>query len=405
MAQQTGQTQQFYDTEARPFLQSVGSRALNLLNGVKRTTEQFAELYNLQGGSVQHIVDGKIAPTPEFLAAFDSHPAVRLRDLYDSSVRDQFPIKDDTLDGVLITTAEERDATDRSTFRGPEGRKVHFYSYRDTAMSETSLFRPEWISEHYVHDGENPETPDWAFNKGHFEHQMTYFVGPVNFHWIDSSGVKHVRAMNTGDTNYITPFVPHTFTTRREGEGLILAVTYGGAIATDAYQTEIQQMTLHDYLKSLEANIPQITGTLPIGDLGGVLVNYHGDTKKFEGSSVVHELMGDIPFQTHPRALEHLVSDGHPELSDIQRGVERWGYNIGDTPVVLGWAGHSKTLNPGDSFFMQPDIEHSFRGNGKLLVMEIKPEGSNPLEELALIDRYAGQRGLKRVHTENTQWF
>jgi len=399
------QPAQFYDAKERPFVTNVGARVLNLLNGVKRTVDQFTDLYALQGGSLQDIVEGKIAPTPEFLAAFDAHPAVRVGDLYHVSVRDQFPVKDDTVDGVLKVTAKERDKTDRPTFRGLEGQRDHFYSYRDTAMSETSLFRPEWISEHYVHDGKNPETPDWAFNKGHFEHQVTYFIGPVNFHWIDSNGKKYVKAMDTGDTNYITPFVPHTFTTRKEGEGLILAVTYGGAIATEAYQSEIQQMSLKDYLDSIKSKLPEIRTTLPINDLGGVLVNYHGDAKEFEGSSFVHELIGNIPFQPHPRALEYLVSDEHPELSDIKRDVERWGYNVGETPVVLRWSGHSKTLNPGDSFFMHPGVEHSIRGNGKLLVMEIKPEGSDPLEELALINRYTGNRGIERVHSENTQWF
>ena len=391
--------QQSYDTQGRPFASNVGARALSLLNGVKLTAGQFEGLYNLKGGIVQRIVDGKLAPTPEFLDAFDRHGPLRIGDLYDPSVRHWFQVEDDTKDGILIYGAEQTASTDRQTFRGQEGAKVHFYSYRDTAMSKTSLFRPEWISEHYPHDGVNPDTPNEAFNKGHFEHQITYFVGPVNFHWIDAKGQKHVRQMNTGDTNYITPFVPHTFTTREEGKGLILAVTYGGAIATEQYQQEIQDKTLELFLGSLA--LPAISGQLQTDTLGGVIVNGHAGRKDL-GNNVA-ELIGGIPFQPDPRALEYLIEgNGHPH---IRVDVERWGYNIGSTPVAIEWASHSETLKPGDSFFIRPNVGHSLRGTGKLLVMEIKPEGSSPLEELALINKYAGTRGLSRVHTENTQWF
>ena len=37
--------------------------------------------------------------------------------------------------------------------------------------------------------------------------------------------------MNTGDSNYITPFVPHSFTSRDpDNLGLIIAITYAGQV-------------------------------------------------------------------------------------------------------------------------------------------------------------------------------
>ena len=57
-------------------------------------------------------------------------------------------------------------------------------------MSKISPFRPEWIEELVVIDDNNPENPDVAFNNGHFLHQFTYFVGPVNFYYIDENGKK-----------------------------------------------------------------------------------------------------------------------------------------------------------------------------------------------------------------------
>ena len=407
------QTAQYFDQDGIPYLPNAGAKILNMLNGVKHTVPSFAMLHGLDPAVLEAVTKGKVGPTLEIRAAIESHCPLRVRDIYPREYQNRFPIPDDTLEGVVIYKSTQTNKTKRDTFRGPESGKVRFYTYADTAMSATSLFRPEWIAEHFVHDGVDPESaPDWAFNKGHFEHQMTYFIGLVNFHWVDKNGNKYVAQMNTGDTNYITPFVPHTFTTRRKGQSLILAVTYGGAIATEAYQSEIQQKSLDDYLKSLKSrgtSMPEIKGTLPTDELGGVIVRHRKDALRSEGSTRnTAKLMSNVPFQPHPRALEleyKVGSSGSQHLRPVKVDVERWGYNIGTTPVLIEWASHSVSLKPGDSFFVQQGVEHSLRGKGKILVMEIKPEGSNPLEELALISRYSGRRGLERVHSENTQWF
>src|SRR3989344_2183279 len=86
---------------------------------------------------------------------------------------------------------------------------------------------------------QNPRGLAEPWNNGHFMHQFTYFVGPVNFYYKGQDGEKKVAVMNTGDSMYITPFVPHTFATRKndEGElGLILALTYGNKLAGETQQ-------------------------------------------------------------------------------------------------------------------------------------------------------------------------
>jgi len=61
--------------------------------------------------------------------------------------------------------------------------------------------------------------------------QATFFVGPVDFYYKDQHGVVHRKEMNTGDSNFISPFVPHSFTARDpDVECIIIAVTYGGAV-------------------------------------------------------------------------------------------------------------------------------------------------------------------------------
>ena len=44
------------------------------------------------------------------------------------------------------------------------------------------------------------------------------FIGDVNFYYIGENGEKKVGVMNIGDSNYITPFTPHSFATRKDAK-------------------------------------------------------------------------------------------------------------------------------------------------------------------------------------------
>lgn len=395
-----------------PYAKNAGPILRGLLNGVKQTSISFADIHNLDPVYLEAVMNGKKPLTSEIVNAVDNHSPLDVRKLFDPNHRHKFKIKDDTNDGVLIFTAEQRKETQRTFMRGQsDGQKVPYYDYGDTAMSKTSTFRPEWIVERYVHDGNDANVPDWAFNKGHFEYQITYFIGTVNFYWIDKKGNKHVRKMNTGDINYITPFVPHTFTTREEGKGLILAVTYGGAVATDEFQTKIKSMDLDDYQSSYKKKLPKVEENLVTDELEGVIVRKNKDASSKENDAYKwRELINGIPNQPHTKAFEYIVKRVKEERTlDINVDADRWGYNVGNTPVMFLWRSNEQILKPGTSFFIQPNVPHSFRNTGdkegKLIVMEIKPEEGDPLKDLALIYKYSGQEGLERVHTESTRWF
>ena len=113
-----------------------------------------------------------------------------------------------------------------------------YYEYRDTVMSTVAPFRPEWILDLCIVDDNEATNSKVQWNNGHFMHQFTYFIGEVNFYYKDSNGKKKVAIMNTGDSMYITPFTPHSFTTRKGAKepGLILALTYGGQLTGDIQQ-------------------------------------------------------------------------------------------------------------------------------------------------------------------------
>ena len=141
------------------------------------------------------------------------------------SSRDFYLIDDDCQDGIKIMRSIDSEKSARIMNRG--GRP--YYEYRDTAVSSVGLFRPEWIEELCVVDDNEPDNKSVHWNKGHFMHQFTYFIGDVNYYYLDSNGKKKVAIMNTGDSVYGTPFRPHTFATRKGAKknGLILALTYG----------------------------------------------------------------------------------------------------------------------------------------------------------------------------------
>ena len=78
------------------------------------------------------------------------------------------------------------------------------------------------------------------WNKGHLLHQLTYFVGKVNFYYIDENNKKKVAVMNTGDSMYISPYTPHTFATRDKNlQAHIIAITFTGKI-TNEVQNHLQ---------------------------------------------------------------------------------------------------------------------------------------------------------------------
>ena len=377
---------------------NIGGVIRGLLNGVKHTPETIAPLIDIDRKTIDAVIEGKAPLTEEIERAIVSITGINQRDLYPAELADQFPIIDDTDNGVVVCRAADTAKSERTLSRGPAN--TPYYIYADTAMSNLSTFRPEWIKELYLHDGESADLPDWAFNKGHFEHQMTYFIGPVNFYWIDKDGKRRVEQMNTGDTNYIVPFVPHTFTTRKEGEGLILAVTYGGAIAGPGFKGQITKLSIEDYLKQTKEKL--------------ATVNFVKDEKVVDGVAILkHENAGDhlvgSSYQPDTRVRELVFTSGQNEISEMVDS-DRWVYNVGTEAVTLAWNGQTAEFKPDDSLFIKPGTKHVFQkigsGDGaKLLVVDIKPAAGDPYQELKMIETYSGDNGLRRVHTETTRWY
>ena len=203
----------------------IGARILSEANDLKRTISSFAKEIDYDEGRLNRIIQGD-CDFKEIREVIE-----RMGRNYPIDASDFYLYEDDCPCGIKIMQAEESKQSSRIFDRKDRnGQRTPFYEYRDTAMSKSGPFKPEWIKELRVVDNNDPENPDVAYNNGHFLHQMTFVIGPVNFYW-ELRGKKFCAEMNTGDSNYITPFWPHTFASRDpEQLALIIAVTYGGDV-------------------------------------------------------------------------------------------------------------------------------------------------------------------------------
>jgi len=203
----------------------LGARILSEANDLKRTIAALAEELGIDKDKLERIIKGhcSLEETYDVIERMGEHYPIDASDLY-------VP-EDDCTNDVKIMRAETSQASERIFNRKDRnGDQTSYYAYRDTAMSSIGPFKPEWIKELRVVGNADPENPDVAYNNGHFLHQMTFFVGPVNFCWkVDGKSFCH--EMNTGDSNYITPFWPHSFANRdKNQEAIIIAVTFAGEV-------------------------------------------------------------------------------------------------------------------------------------------------------------------------------
>ncbi len=209
------------------YLKRSGQNLQGIINDLKRRPEDAAAELEVPLREFTSYLRGETAMPAEVIT--------RATKVWPVNERDFYCLRDDAPTGIKIMRSTESARTSRIMERAGKP----YYEYRDTACSSVSQFRPEWIKELCIVDNNDPENPEVQWNNGHFMHQFTYFVGPVNFYYRGEDGKKKVAVMNTGDSMYITPFVPHTFATRKndKGEyGLILALTYGNKLAGETQQ-------------------------------------------------------------------------------------------------------------------------------------------------------------------------
>lgn len=366
-----------------------GQNFLGILNDIKRRPEDAAKELSVTIDEINAIIAGKKAVSQQIV-----EKAVKI---WPVNARDFYIIQDDCPLGVKVMTAEESKKSSRIMERAGKP----YYEYRDTAMSKVAPFRPEWIMELCYVDNNDPSNTEVQWNNGHFMHQFTYFIGEVNFYYRTANGEKKVAVMNTGDSMYITPFVPHTFTTRKGAKqnGLILALTYGSKLTGDIQQelsalsvnlgsefaldfsnkqsatssllafhreianisidelsrrTNISKTELADFEKGNKipsnADFEKLAYAMNINvrDLlpndrveNRVIVKRHDEGRKwyYPESTQTYRFLELAATTTLPysKAFEVEVLNSQNKELDLRAGLHQYIYNVGQTVVSLSW--------------------------------------------------------------------
>jgi mannose-6-phosphate isomerase-like protein (cupin superfamily) len=207
----------------RKYAALLGARILENANDLKRTPEVLATELGLDEAVVCTVIAGKadVATARALLERMAATYPISLSDLWVESP--------DTDQGVRWMAEDESRRSARVFSRKDGlGRVGPYLEYRDTAMSRLAPYKPEWVKALRVVGDADPNNPHVVYNNGHLMHQFTFFVGEVNAYW-EMGGRRFCVELNTGDSTYATPYVPHSFASRNsEHLGLLIAVTYSG---------------------------------------------------------------------------------------------------------------------------------------------------------------------------------
>ncbi|OGK18262.1 hypothetical protein A3G67_03125 [Candidatus Roizmanbacteria bacterium RIFCSPLOWO2_12_FULL_40_12] len=219
------------------FSKRQGTQIARITADIKRGPTVLADELDLDPSVVNNVLTGG-APTDQVEEVIGG-----ITGAYPVSRLSLEVVRDDTDEGIIIMDPINAERTKRTFERiNGRGEKVKYYDYFDSAMSAMGPFRPERIHPLRTVKDSDPLNPEAVYNNGHFLHQVTLYVGPVNLYWKDSEGA-HVVELSTGDSSYKTPYIPHTFTNRDpHDEAYIMAVTFGSKLDI-AVQQELS--TLH----------------------------------------------------------------------------------------------------------------------------------------------------------------
>jgi len=424
-----------------------------ILNDLKRRPEDACKELNISNEEINKILDGKADPDFKLLK--------KATEIWPINLNDFFGLEDDTKNNYKIFTKAESDKTARIMQR----KNKPYYKYKDTVMSKISPFRPEWIEELVTVYDSNPENSDVVFNNGHFLHQFTYFIGPVNFYFIDENGKKKLEEMNTGDSMYISPYTPHSFTTRKNQEkklGLILALTYTDKVDNEVlnelsvighqlakkylinynnnevdsfkkslqYYLNLSSLTEENFEKVNNINLKKIynANTIPsfenlekiatalninLKDLIpnktfiSVKINKYKKNLEWKYPSEKNYIykfveLTNVSQLPCSKALELSVMHEEDHEIFIEVPAHQYLYNIGETDCILEMEKVKQKFSPGDSIYLKPNAKHKFLRKSKILILRIG--GKIYGENLYHISSLS-DKNFERLINDNKPWF
>lgn len=385
----------------------VSATVRRILNQIKHTPDSFASIYKLQIENLNSfLADAASNPQP-ILDALYSHPGVDIQTLLNTTSLRKFEKKISQVPAVITMTELESRKTSRIFQRGPtQEQKVPFYRYFDTATSPLSPFRPELIEQLTYADGSSPIDKSY-FNRGHFEDQMTLYLGDLNLHWTDKFSQQHIFIANKFSSSYKLPFVPHTFTTRTNIPTRILAVTYIGPIANIEFISFAKKLTLDELCSELSKYNPGIDREILDGD--SVITNKPPQvSEKISDTSTSVRILNGIPGQPNSSISLLFVSLFEPLVLSPSPNYQ-WIFNFSETIVEATWASNKFHLTPGSSMSVAPNLELKFQNQNLataiIACFSARAGEGDPFMHAKKILEHVGPEAISRIQHETNQWF
>jgi len=422
-----------------------------ILNDLKRRPEDAAKELKITKKKINDILSNKSKINFKIIQ--------KAVNIWPVNFGDFFSFKDDTVSDFKIMRSRQSNKSQRVMSRGG----IPYYLYKDTIMSKLSPFKPELITELAIVDNNKPTNPLVKFNNGHFLHQFTYFIGPVNFYYIKNKK-KKVAKMKTGDSMYISPYIPHSFTTRKNNQnefGKILALTYTDKIDNETlneisalgfdiakkYKLNLKNekisfwsnlenilknssLTYNEFQRNSSINLGRlkkskkipneshlkkiskflninIRDLLPPSDTVEVKIQKYFRNKKWFYPSkakkdyLFNELT-NIPQLPNSRGFEVTLINEKKNTSFLEVSSHQYVYNLGNTKIRFSIGNKNGYLDPQDSMYIKPNKKHSFYRKGKLLILRLGGRISgDSLYQMSMIS----ERNLKRTIQDYKPWF
>tara|TARA_B100001123_G_C15332708_1_gene1031781 strand:+ start:174 stop:1481 length:1308 start_codon:yes stop_codon:yes gene_type:complete len=422
-------------------------RLRQVINDLKRRNIDAAKDLNMNLKKFNNVLNGKKKLDEKIL----------------SKIVDRWPVKfSEFLNPVInkknFKIMKSGESLKSSRFMQRKGNE--YYEYRDTVAERNAPFKPEWIRELCYVENNKPNNGKIKWNKGHLLHQFTYFIGKVNFYYKEKNK-KKVAIMNTGDSMYITPYIPHSFATRDiNKKSFIVAITYedrinseiqnellnieekkiGNFLINKSSKRKIVANLINKYLNNLSISLEELKRRVKIPGINKILAGKSDigvmqlkkiaeslnlnlkDLMPVETSKKVVVLKGNSAKKWHfpsntkkyflIKELASIVDV--PSAKSIELNVlKKNNYKFKISPhqyiYVLSKKGNiiinNKIFNlrNGETLYLKPFTEHFFPKKGEsflILRVEGKISGDTQMQ-ISNLDF----KSLKRVRMESLQWF
>ena len=362
-------------------MRTFASRLSQALNSIKHTPDSFADFCNIDSNLVHDVLLNSQEPSVALIEAIRSSGLISLDQLWPSDGSIANEIVSDF--GTIFRFSASREETARVFSRSG----MPYYRYTDLASTHSSPIIPEHITPLVNDCAFNGEVlPNECFNKGHLEHQITFFVGDITFHWIED-GKKLSREMECGSSNYIMPYVPHSFTSRKDNS-YIVAVTY----------------------KTI-STAQNIEGILHIAE--------HSDKEKENAASTRTE--NPVKFFTPSEVLTGYRLTRTPRSPSVRLHTESfkiktrekqhcWLYIVKGSAKSVSDSTESTQLNAGDSMLTSEDTNLLVISQGTCILEVLLSSCSEPsldevTQEVLELMSYHGIQIRDRMLHDNASWF